>query len=233
MDCDPAILQRLRQQNAQLLKHNGELTATVAKLIDQIDQLRHEIRLLRAQLDPAQTVAARQAAPFRRDERLKKPPDQHKKPGRAVGHPGAHRRVPPVDHHQVVPLPCCPKCGGAIHDVHQVEQIPEEIPPAKPVVCKIITYRDTCRRCGEVCSRHPLQTSDATGAAGVHLGPRAIALAAALNKHHGLTMRRTCKVLLRFRLRRRPSPLRAYSKTRASPPRRQSWCRAHAGSVCG
>jgi hypothetical protein len=40
-----------------------------------------------------------------------------------------------------------------------------------------------------------LQTSDATGAAGVHLGPRAAALAVVLNKHHGLTMRRTCSVL--------------------------------------
>jgi hypothetical protein len=79
--------------------------------------------------------------------------------------------------------------------VHRVEQIIEEIPPVKPVVYKVVTYRATCNQCGQVCSRHPLQTSDATGAAGVHLGPRAIALATALNKHHGLTMRRTCKIL--------------------------------------
>lgn len=195
MDCDPAILDALRQQNAQLLKHNGELTATVAKLTDQIDQLRREVSLLREQLEQAQTVAARQAAPFRREDRLKKPPGQHKKPGRPMGHVGAHRRIPPIDHQQVVPLACCPRCGGTIHGVHPVEQIIEEIPPVKPVVYKIVTYRATCDHCGEVCSRHPLQTSDATGAAGVHLGPRAIALAAALNKHHGLTMRRTCKIL--------------------------------------
>lgn len=94
-----------------------------------------------------------------------------------------------------MPLPCCPRCGGAIHGVHPVEQIIEEIPPVKPVVYKIVTYRATCRHCGEVSSRHPLQTSDATGAAGAHLGPRAIALATALNKFHGLTMRRTCKIL--------------------------------------
>jgi len=79
--------------------------------------------------------------------------------------------------------------------VHPVEQIIEEIPPVKPVVYKVVTYRATCDRCGDVCSRHPLQTSDATGAAGVHLGPRTIALAVALNKHHGLTMRRTCEIL--------------------------------------
>jgi hypothetical protein len=40
-----------------------------------------------------------------------------------------------------------------------------------------------------------LKTSDATGAAGAQLGPRALALAATLNKHHGLTMRTTCRVL--------------------------------------
>jgi transposase len=40
-----------------------------------------------------------------------------------------------------------------------------------------------------------LKTSDATGAAKVQLGPRALALAATLNKQHGLTMRTTCRVL--------------------------------------
>jgi len=195
MDSDPAILDQLRQQNAQLVQQNAQLVQTVAKLTDQVGQLTQEVGQLRERLEQAETAAARQAAPFRRPERLKKPPESHKRPGRPCGHPGAHRRIPPVDHHEVVPLPCCPNCGGAIHDVHPVEQIIEEIPPVQPVVYKIVTYRATCPRCGEVCSRHPLQSSDATGAAGVHLGPRAIALATALNKFHGLTMRRTCKIL--------------------------------------
>jgi len=202
MDIDPAILEQLRQQNAQLVgqnaqlaEQNAQLTQTVAKLTDQMDQLTGELRRLREQLEQAQGAAACQAAPFRREERLKKSPEDCGTPGRKAGHVGAHRKVPAIDHHQEVLLPCCPKCGGSIHDVHPVEQIIEEIPPVKPVVYKIVTYRATCARCGEVRSRHPLQTSDATGAAGVHLGPRAIALAVALNKHHGLTMRRTCKIL--------------------------------------
>jgi transposase len=202
MDLDPVILDQLRQQNARLVEKNTELVEqnarlmeTVARLTDQVEQLTREIGLLRDQLEQAQAAAARQAAPFRRPERLKKPPESHKSPGRPCGHPGAHRRIPPIDHEEEVPLPCCPCCGGAIHDVEPVEQIIEEIPPVKPVVYKILTYRATCDRCGEVRSRHPLQTSDATGAAGVHLGPRAIALAVTLNKYHGLTMRRTCRVL--------------------------------------
>jgi hypothetical protein len=40
-----------------------------------------------------------------------------------------------------------------------------------------------------------MQVSTAVGAAGTHLGRRALALAAWLNKHLGLTMRKTCRVL--------------------------------------
>jgi hypothetical protein len=195
MDFDPVILEQLRQENGGLRRQNFHLTAAVSRLTDQVERLTGQIKLLAEQLEQAQGVAARQAAPFRRREPLKKPPEDCRKPGRPSGHVGAYRKAGPIDHNEVVPLPCCPKCGGSISGVHPVEQIIEEIPPVKPVVYKVITYRATCRRCGEVCSRHPLQTSDATGAAGVHLGPRAIALAVTLNKHHGLTMRRTCRIL--------------------------------------
>jgi hypothetical protein len=44
-------------------------------------------------------------------------------------------------------------------------------------------------------SQHPLQVSAATGAAGTHLGPRALAVATALNKDLKLSMRRSCQVL--------------------------------------
>jgi transposase len=40
-----------------------------------------------------------------------------------------------------------------------------------------------------------LKVSSATGAAGTHLGPRALAIAAELNKHRGLSMRKTCAIL--------------------------------------
>jgi len=164
------IIAQLREQNHQLFLQNQPMSLQNQQLIEQIKRLTE-------QLEQAQAAVARQAAPFRRAERLKKPAEQHKKPGRPVGHIGVCRQPPPVvDHHEDVPLPCCPKCGGPIHGVHPVEQILEEIPPVRPVVYKIVTYRATCARCGEVRSRHPLQTSDATGAAGVHLGPHAAAL---------------------------------------------------------
>jgi hypothetical protein len=43
------------------------------------------------------------------------------------------------------------------------------------------------------------------GAAGVHLGPRALALAADLNKAKGLSMRKTCAVLRDSELRQAPA----------------------------
>jgi transposase len=75
-----------------------------------------------------------------------------------------------------------------------ITQFIEEIPPIRPVVTRLVTWSGRCAQCGEVHSTHPLQTSRAQGAAGNHLGPRAAALAVLLNKHYGLTQRKTCKI---------------------------------------
>jgi hypothetical protein len=172
------------------------LQAEVAALRARVAQLEQEDARLRQQLDEAQRQAARQAAPFRRRDSRKIPEDQHKPTGRAPGHPGADRPAPAtVDHHHEVPLTGCPRCGGPVTRVEPVEQIIEEVPPVRPTVTRLITYRGTCPRCGDVQSRHPLQCSEATGAARVQLGPRAVALATTLNKRHGLTLRTTCAVL--------------------------------------
>ena len=58
----------------------------------------------------------------------------------------------------------------------------------------VTTYRGKCPQCGEVRSTHPAQVSTAVGAAGTHLGARALAFGALLNKRHGLTLRRTPRV---------------------------------------
>lgn len=186
---DDAQLQSLRDRI-------DALQQTVARQQQRIEQLENENQRLRDQLDKAQRQAARQAAPFRRRKQLKKPKDQQGKPGRKKGHDGAHRAVPEyVDHHVDVPLPSCPGCGGSVDGVTELVQYIEEIPPVRPIVTKLTTYDGCCSRCGDVCSTHPLQTSRAGGAARVQLGPRALALAAMLNKQHGLSMRKTCRVL--------------------------------------
>lgn len=180
----------------QLRQDNQALRAVIVELEQRVADLVAENKTLRGQLDEAQRQAARQAAPFRRRDSKKVPEAMRKRPGRPKGHPGVHRAVPAqVDEHVDVPLPACPHCGGAVDGVEPIEQFIEEIPPVRPHVTHLVTYRGQCPHCGDVQSTHPLKTSDATGAAQTQLGPRAQALAATLNKQHGLTMRTTCRVL--------------------------------------
>jgi transposase len=183
------LIEQLRQENHALRAVTAELEQRIATLVA-------ENKALRDQLDESQRQAHRQAAPFRRRDSKKVPDHQRKSPGRPKGHPGSHRVVPPhIDEHVEVPLPACPQCGGAVEGIEPIEQFIEEIPPIRPRVTHLITYRGQCLCCGEVQSTHPLKTSEATGAAKAHLGPRALALATTLNKQHGLTMRTTCRVL--------------------------------------
>lgn len=196
MDVPQAILDELRRANAQLQADNAELRADNAELRAQLTTAKDEVRQLRDRLDEAERAAARQAAPFRRRESKKVPDGSKKRPGRPKGHPGVYRAVPDhLDADLDVPLPGCPQCGGPVTAVEPIEQFIEEVPPVRPHVTRLVTYRGVCATCGEVHSSHPLQTSLATGAAKVQLGPRARALAAGLNKQFGLTMRKTCRVL--------------------------------------
>ncbi len=173
-----------------------ELRAEIRRLKERIEFLEQENRQLREELEKAQQQMARQAAPFRREERKKIPPDKHKPAGRKPGHPGSYRKEPDhIDETIELPLNRCPHCSGPLTDIERMEQIIEEIPPVRPPVVKLITYRGRCPCCGMVETHHPLQTSYGQGAAKVQLGPRALALAACLNKVHGLTMRKTCRVL--------------------------------------
>jgi uncharacterized protein YukE len=188
---EATLLEQLRQENQTL-------RAQIAALEAVIEQLQTERQQLRDQLDESQRTAARQAAPFRRRDSRKVPEDRKKRPGRKPGHPGAYRVVPPeIDAQVEAALDGCPRCGGPLTAVRPLEQFVEDLPPRRPHVTRIVTYRARCAHCGEVRSTHPLQMSQAQGAAKVQLGPRAIALAAALNKQYGLTTRTSCRVLAR------------------------------------
>jgi len=197
---------QIEQQQQQL----AELKKQVRELNDKLRDLNDRNNGLSSKIEQLAKAAARQAAPFRIDEqrRVANP----KKPGRKPGHPGSCRQIPPqVDQEIFVPLPACPKCGGAVDQRRKVIQYIEELPIVRPTVIKLITEEAQCTHCQEVArSAHPLQVSLAQGAAGAQLGPRALGLAAELNKKHGLTMRRTCAVLKElFQLRLTPGGLSA------------------------
>jgi transposase len=87
------------------------------------------------------------------------------------------------------PLPAaCPSCGGRLDRLRVATQYQEELPVVTPVVRRFDVEVGRCRACGtRVQGRHALQTSDALGAAAVHLGPRAVALITILNKQLGLS----------------------------------------------
>jgi transposase len=210
--CD---LQEMRDRPDRLIDIIVLQTEALAGLKQEIEQLKQQIKDLNdrnkglgAKVEQLQRAVARQAAPFRIEEKHRVA--ERKKPGRKAGHVGGCRAVPDhVDEEVKVALPCCPQCGGTVERRRQVVQYIEELPVVRPQVTRLVTEEASCPHCQQtVRSVHPLQVSLAEGAAGVQLGPRALAVAAQLNKQHGLTMRKTCAVLQQlFQLRLTPGGL--------------------------
>lgn len=184
---------------ARLLGEVRRLEAENERLRGENRQLREQLDRLQQQVGELERITARQAAPFRREEQKKVPAGEQKRPGRKPGHRGFCRAIPThVDHEVEVRLACCPHCQGPVHDRAPLVQWIEELPPQRPVVTRLTTWEAKCPRCGLVRSTHPLQASTAGGAAGVQLGPRALAVAALLNKELGVPMRKTCRVLAKL-----------------------------------
>lgn len=166
------------------------LIEVIIQQVKQIEGLRSEIESLKEKNEELERKQHRQAAPFRREESERK--SNPKSQGREKGHKGSYRKEPEsVDHTINVELSACPHCRGQLSNIRPIEQIIEELPPVRPIVYKLTTYKGECTQCGEVQSTHPLKTCDATGAAKVQLGPRAKATAIQLNYGYGLSKRST------------------------------------------
>ena len=190
-DQPDALIQIILQQ-AEVI---ARLTAQVAVLEARLRELDDQNRGLRERVATLERTTARSAAPFRIDPATRQP--LRGRIGRPPGQPGTARRPPThVDADVEVPLDVCPQCAQPVTDVHPRVQYIEEWPPVQVRVTRLTTYEGHCAHCAQrVRSTHPLQVSTATGAAGVQLGARVLAIAALLNKHHGLTLRKTCAVL--------------------------------------
>jgi transposase len=216
---DPAILRQalepLRGQPEQLIEIILRQAGVIEELRQDLEKLKQEVKDLNdrndglgARVDELARAAARQAAPFRIEEKHRVA--ECKKPGCAPGHSGSARAMPDhVDEEIFVPLAACPHCGGAVGKRRRIVQYIEELPVVRPQVTKLVTEEAACPCCQTlVRSSHPRQVSLAEGAAGVQLGPRALGLATQLNKQHGLTLRKTCAVLWDiFQLRLSPGGL--------------------------
>jgi transposase len=172
--------QRIAELELELVRER----ANNQRLQLNIQRLQKLLEHLQAEVEELQRAGKRQAAPFARRKRVEHP----KKPGRKAGQGQFSRREPPVlkrgDQTKKAKLHGCPECGGKLRDIHQHEQYVTDIPKTiRLVTTRYVTYSGYCAGCHKrVRSRHPEQTSQATGAAGVLVGPRAKALAADL-KH--------------------------------------------------
>lgn len=173
-------IEELERENAALRREVEQLRP----LVKVVEELTRRIE----RLEKERRRGKRQAAPFGREKHSTSP----KKPGRPAGHPGARRSVPERWDEEVrAPLGGCPDCGGKVSDVVDIEQFVVDLPPEiQPHVLRIVTQRGWCTDCEHsVRSSHPMQSSQATGAAKVSLGPRAVALAQDLKHRKGVPYR--------------------------------------------
>lgn len=190
-DTPPSADQRSRLFELQLAERRARALAA------EVDRLKTENASLRAKLEEARRASKRQAAPFSKDRRT--PQGQRRRPGRK---PGAdhgrheHRRPPerPDEDIEVALPDACPHCGSDLMLDRWSTQHQDELVTA--IVRR--RYRVALGHCPDcdrpVRGRHPDQTSDALGAAGTMLGPRAVALAAWLRHGCGLPAAKIAKL---------------------------------------
>lgn len=171
------LIEELRKENAELKR-----------------QLAEALR----KLEEATRAQKRQAAPFSKGPPKANPKPRGRKPGEDYG-VHAHREAPPqVD--EVIPVSLPPRCscGGHLEFDETVAQYQTEI-PRKPIYRRFDIDVGRCRDCGKrVQGRHPLQTSDAIGAAAPQLGPDAQAMTAMLKDDIGVSYGDVSAVLEKF-----------------------------------
>jgi len=187
----------LREEQQRLEAEHGRLEAERERLRGENERLREVNERLRGEVEALRRAAKRQAAPFSKDAPVPNPKRPGRKPGAAYG-TRAHRRPPEhVDQVVTVGLPaCCPGCGGELVLERVATQHVEDLPPTRPLAIRYLVQVGRCRVCGRrVQPRHPEQTSDALGAAGAQLGPRAVALAAWLSKGLGVPAGKIARLL--------------------------------------
>ncbi len=166
----------------ELLQQNSELRRQVEKQERRIVQLEKIIEELRR-------GGKRQAGPFSKGEPKSDPQTPGRKPGKRYGQ-RASRPVPEqVDETIAVEGPwACELCNGPVHAVGEERQYQIDLPEIRPQTTEFVLQVCECQQCGHrMKGRHPRQTSQAVGAAGVQIGPGVISLAIYLNKVGGLS----------------------------------------------
>lgn len=190
----------IRQQQDELARLRDELAQTGRERDQwkrQHDRLKRQNERLKQQLAAARRAGFRQAAPFAKPRPQGRGGSPGRRPGRQYGR-RARRPIPArVDVTYTAPLPAaCPACGGALGVTRVARQYQEDLPVVHPIVRRFDVEVGCCVTCGHrVQGRHPLQTSEALGAANVHLGPSAVTLLVLLHKHVGVPLDKIATLL--------------------------------------
>ena len=187
--------ERLRLECESLRKENASLRRENDRLLQSCDAQRDEIAALRQKLQEVRRRGKRQAAPYSKGAPKKHPKRPGRKPGEDYG-PKAQRPIPDrIDEVHRASLPaCCPGCGGGTQVEQTVAQYQQEI-IARTINRRFDVELGHCVACGgRVQGRHPLQTSDALGAAGVQVGPVALSLGADLHKGMGISLGKVVRI---------------------------------------
>ena len=188
----------LQRQNDRLKRENDGLQREKDRLQREKDRLQREIERLKQQLAAARRAGRRQAAPFAKDRRQGRGGRPGRRPGAAYGRRGRRRPPAQVDETHRAPVPtACPDCGGAVEVTRVASQYQEELPEeVRPLVRRFDIEVGHCAQCQRrVQGRHPLQTSDALGAAGVQLGPGVVALVVELHTEMGVPLAKVAHLL--------------------------------------
>jgi len=197
--------ERLRKELAAAVERaTGGSTAKLSKenerLRARVEALESEKKALLERVEELERAGKRQASPFAKGPPKKKPKRPGRKPGADYGS-RASRPAPDMkaggETHDA-PFPRICGCGGAVEEEEVVDQFQEDVQPAPKVVRRFRVHVGRCQRCGRrVQGSHPLQTSDALGAAAVQIGPNVLATATLMQKSYGVSWRRVATFLRR------------------------------------
>ena len=190
---------RLRSELEKAKRDSERIERERQHLERERDRLRQQFDRLKRQLDAARRAGFRQAAPFSRGAPKRKPAKPGRKRGTAYGRKARRKKPLRIDKQLDAPLPAhCPGCGGDVREERVATQFQTDIPPTRPIVLQFNVHIGSCTKCNRrVQGRHPLQTSDALGAARSQVGPNAVALAVFLNKQLGLSFGKVVTLLYR------------------------------------
>lgn len=187
----------------------GRLLERVADLEAQVGERDTRIVELEKLLGDSRRAGKRQAAPFSKGDPTIEPERPGRKSGGGHGCHG-HRMAPTsVDRTLDANLPgCCPDCGGDLDVERVADQWQCELPDMTAVVTRFRVQIGRCRSCRRrVQGRHPEQTSDALGAAGSQVGPKAKAFGMWLHYQLGLSFGKATRLLSRLGVNMTPGAL--------------------------